>query len=481
MGNGTEVRSPDSSIIPDDGMKAASRMPSTRQVSGVEKTLYKPFANQDSDTSPIARSCMPNTRQVTAQTDTTKNTATRSFRQSPASQPAAVEIKDRSVEVYVRRVASQGALESTRAREQLHHIMDALYNLTEELRDVRRILRLSQRRLYKEVGLTRSLSPYLSQIGDEGDFKVQKVQTSVQSGDLAGCHDVPVKESENLSGKAVSIRQYVSKTSSLRIRQYVSKTSSFPIQQFVSKASELRAYYDLQRRDRVARIIHIANKSAFEVYGLHIALRLQLGRVILFGKKQDRSPKVTIKRLEACLITLRAFGEVLYSGTTLSSAARVRKKLTGIELQTPIQRFLVRSIDPGAQLRGRTSRYAADARTLRVHYRRNRTSRKTVSRPVHLRFAMRRAIRYHTSAPRTLPPRPVQKLRANWQRREARSWRRVRSLAKKESNSRLGLVQTVSSWLGGSPVTTKAAAPVAARRRRRTPYGSRAFGSGELE
>jgi hypothetical protein len=394
---------------------------------------------------------------------------TRSRASRPAGVATAVTAGVRSPTVSVRRVVSQGALESTGAGEQLRHIKLILHTLTEELRGVRRISRLSLRRLHKEVESAKLLSMLLPRMECEGGLGNRQVRGSDINAKLVGRHDDLVDESDEVSDDAFSVRQYVSKGSSLPIRQYV------------SKSLDTQANYDFKRHDRVAAVLRDVNKSAFEVYGLHIALRLQLGRIIMYRKKKDRTLQTRTTRLEARLIALRTYDEILYSGTYLSSAARVRKKLTGIEHQSPVQRFLVRSPDPGAQLLGRTSRRAADSHMLRVHYRRNRMSRRTASRATRLRFVTRRAVRYHTSVAQTLSPRPVRKVQANWQRRQARSWRRVQSLAKKDNNSgRTGLVQTVSSWLDGSPVATKAASPVAAQRRRR-PFGSRAFGSGEEE
>jgi hypothetical protein len=238
----------------------------------------------------------------------------------------------------------------------------------------------------------------------------------------------------------------------------------------------------LKHIDQLQMFTHAANHRAFEVYGLHIALRLRLGKMILYRQKRqngDRQSKMAFGRLETRLLELRAYDEELFSGASVTSSQQTRERLAQLELQNEVQRSLVLSTQFGEQLRGTrplvkwrhrktknetNPRHTTNTPALYIRYRRNR-GRTTVS-PVYRkpRRISLHSIRYHDAR---LKQRPVPRTE------RARPRRSAQVAAEKKESDRSKLLDTVSSWLEGGEAATPSKEVEVARR----PFGSKAFES----
>jgi hypothetical protein len=344
--------------------------------------------------------------------------------------------------IRIRRVVAKGTLDVRLANDRFYHMDKMVRDLTEEHKIVMASIRQRQRLLRKERRTSRLLprTPRIHRFVTEK--RIERRQSLKEKTEP----EVPRKIFQ------ISIRPFVAEP-------YEMASFSTSVSKGISK--------------RVEQFIQTANKSAFEAYGLHIALRLRLGKMIKHRTKRDRQRKMAVGRLETRLIELRTYDEVLYSSTSVHSATRVRKKLRMLELQNQLQRSLVLSTQSGAKLRGRIPRSSrkdsgtsdnASARqreerpTLRIRYRRNQ-GRKMVLPS----FRWRRIPRYTIRRLRCGPRHTI--------RRHLSYSRRV-SQRPRGPRERTKLVQTVSFWLGDTPAkSAKAAQPA------RRPFGSRALES----
>jgi hypothetical protein len=225
----------------------------------------------------------------------------------------------------------------------------------------------------------------------------------------------------------------------------------------------------LQYIDRLESCMRAARHSAFDVYGLHVALRLRLGKMILYRQKRSHRSKMAFGRLERRLLELRAFDEVLFSNESTTSPQQIRQSLTQLELKNEVQRSLVRRMQLGSQLRrriplakqGHRKNREARPAALPIRYCRIR-EHKFVAPVRRLPGRIPYSIRYHESrhdrkpAPRTERARPR------------------RSAVEKKKSDKLKLLDTVSSWLGGGEAEIPEKEVEGVKR----VFGGRAFGRG---
>jgi hypothetical protein len=251
--------------------------------------------------------------------------------------------------------------------------------------------------------------------------------------------------------------------------------------------------------DRLAWFTHAANKSAFEVYGMHTALRLRLGKMIIYRQKrlvdrtQGHQNKLGIHLLETRLTKLRTYDEVLFSTQPGQTPQQICKGLEEIELQNHTQRALLLSTQTGGRLHGRRLLDNAELRNSsndvmahntedppRIRYRRAKgrdpaipMNRNPRNQPQHtFRYMSVHRIRAMTWRPR--PTRQVTSGQSQWFSPQSR----ILSATEKRKSDKRKLVDTVGSWLG-SGVEDGTAASDAKPGGRRRPFGSRAFGDEE--
>jgi hypothetical protein len=193
--------------------------------------------------------------------------------------------------------------------------------------------------------------------------------------------------------------------------------------------------------DQLESFMRAARYCAFDVYGLHVALRLRLGKMILYRQKRSHRSKMAFGRLETRLADLRAYDEVLFSIGSVTSRQQIRERLDELEQQNEVQRSLIRSTQLGAQLRARRRRQG----------RRNKNARHTTP-PI----SFRRSREHKSILPvRRLPTRVTYSIRYHDSRRNRKLAQRTerarprRSAVEKKKADKLKLLDTVSSWLGG--------------------------------
>jgi hypothetical protein len=261
-------------------------------------------------------------------------------------------------------------------------------------------------------------------------------------------HGLESIENRQLRRKAAIIVRR--NTAILRTKVDKSKAIISNIQEELRKALH---YIDL-----LESFLRAAKYSAFDVYGLHIALRLRLGKMILYRQKRSHRSNMAFGRLETRLADLRAYDEVLFSNASPTSPQQIRERLTELELQNEAQRSLIRSTQLGAQLRVRRPRQRR-RRAPPISFRRSR-EHKSVAPVRRLWTRIPYSIRYHES--RRIRKRVQRTGRA----------RPRRSAVEKRKADRLKLLETVSSWLGGGEAETPKKEEGAKR-----VFGARAFGS----
>jgi hypothetical protein len=342
----------------------------------------------------------------------------------------------------IRKVVAGGTLILKSVKDRFYHMDDVVRNLTEDYRAIVSSIRQRQRL-------------------NQGEHRISRL--SSETGSVEG-------EKSEPDPTALQIRRFVVEDQSDR-RQPLKETraseipeevSHVPIRSFVAESYNKVASKKIS--GRLENFIQAANNSAFETYGLHIALRLRLGKMINHRTKRDRKRRMVVGQLETHLIELRAYNEVLYSSTSVQSASRVHNKLMMLELRNQVQRSLVLSTQSGSKLRGRTFR---SNRTNKITCN-NTASKQTEERP-HLRIRYRRNQRRNTISPYFSKPKRV--LRHTIRRHLSYS-RRV-SQRPHKAIARRKLAQTVSFWLGEPPAkSAKVAQPVSRR-----PFGSNALES----
>jgi hypothetical protein len=268
-------------------------------------------------------------------------------------------------------------------------------------------------------------------------------------------HNLGGIESRQLRRKAAIVVRR--STAILRTKVDKSKATISNMQEELRKA--------LRYIDQLESFMRTAKYCAFDVYGLHVALRLRLGKMILYRQKRSHRSKMAFGRLETRLADLRAYDEVLFSDGSVTSRQQIRERLTQQEQQNEVQRSLIRSTQLGAQLRARRPRQG----------RRNKNARRTAP-PI----SFRRSREHKSIVPvRRLPTRVTYSIRYHESRRNRRPAQRTerarprRSAVEKKKAVKLKLLETVSSWLdGGEAETSKKEAEGAKR-----VFGARAFGS----
>jgi hypothetical protein len=257
------------------------------------------------------------------------------------------------------------------------------------------------------------------------------------------------------------------RTAILRGKVDRSQAGVSEIQEYLRKA--------LRHVDQLRAFTYAANHCAFDVYGLHVALRLRLGKMILYRQKRQvgfRRSKMAFGGLETRLLQLRAYDQVLFSYASVTSP-QVHQKLTQLELQNEVQRSLVLRSQFGSQLRERRRltkqrirktkdetdpRHTANTPALRIRYRRNR-ERKTVSEVYgEPRRISSLHIRFHDSKSE-LPIQTAQ----------------ISSEPKK--SERYKLWDTVSAWLEGGGIEL----PDTTVEQTNRPFGSRALANNDGE
>lgn len=227
---------------------------------------------------------------------------------------------------------------------------------------------------------------------------------------------------------------------------------------------------------QIERFLYVANTRAFEIYGLHVTLRLRLGKMIMRRRRPDAQ-----RWLATHLIELRCYNEDLYYRKRAQPKQQIARKLLALELRNAFQRTKVLPRVPSAmplieQRKGlKPKRNAISHRKLSVRYRRLRRS-STVTLPTSTPMRMRRQIiRQHLSETRRLLP--IRHLavgpRARMMRSSASKTKRV-SIRSAPRSKRDDLVDLASVWLGDE---VAAAAPATSSPRR--PFGSRALSEGQ--
>jgi hypothetical protein len=204
-----------------------------------------------------------------------------------------------------------------------------------------------------------------------------------------------------------------------------------------------------------------ANNSAGAIYSLHVALGLRVGKMIF----ERRKKRLGIRRLEARLLELRAFDQVLFRNSPQWWQQRIRARLRKRELTNPVQRSL--ALDTPLGIRERRLRLEglrrellespsaanesaasepSEIRQVRQRARRTQRTRKDVHGPPKLRGYV------------TVPPywarkdrnvfRPHQMFTKRRVLAPPRPWR-SRSKSRKTKSGGKSMADTVGSWLFG--------------------------------
>jgi hypothetical protein len=242
---------------------------------------------------------------------------------------------------------------------------------------------------------------------------------------------------------------------------------------------------------RYWHVIHSTNALAFQAYGLHVALRIRIGRMIFTRQRSHK--KHTIRRLESRLLALRAYDGVLFYNKPDWTSEYVKQKLQDLEMRSLTQRALVVNTQVGVEQRARrlsavneqAHRWAKRKQSLpaairsvgqetvvdtaRSPIRRIRNSprmaRNADVKSTHRRFrrvkVQHNRIRKHVVATRTrrmggraeFRKTDFDKLvsRRVVARRSRRDGRRTAERASRKEQ----LAATVSSWLGSADTSTK--------------------------
>jgi hypothetical protein len=293
-----------------------------------------------------------------------------------------------------------------------------------------------------------------------------------------------------------------------RAQVIIRRRTAVPQQKFdklqacvVAVQEELRR--TLRYIDRLAWYTHAANKSAFEVYGIHIALRLRLGKMIVYRWKRlvhrtgNHENKLGTQRLEMRLVKLRAYNNVLFSTRPGRTPQEIFEELGNIEMQNQVQRALVLSTRIGGRLRGRrllekrkhrkssNEGNVLDAEgQLKIRYRRVRNHEVASPKDHKSRSKSQGVVRYMPlHRLRTVTWRPSR--RADRTTSDSRTRFRPKSreltAAEKRKKEKKLLVDAVGSWLGGGAVDNGAAMPDGKTGGRKRPFGSRAVGKDDEE
>jgi hypothetical protein len=208
-----------------------------------------------------------------------------------------------------------------------------------------------------------------------------------------------------------------------------------------------------------------ANNSAGAIYSLHVALRLRIGKMIF----ERRKKRLGIRRLEARLLELRAFDQVLFRNSPQWWQQRIRARLRKRELTNPVQRSLALDTPLGIRecrlrLEGlrrglrrellespsaaneSAASEPSEIRQVRQRARRTQRTRKDVHGPPKLRGYV------------TVPPywarkdrnvfRPHQMFTKRRVLAPPRPWR-SRSKSRKTKSGGNSMADTVGSWLFG--------------------------------
>jgi hypothetical protein len=206
----------------------------------------------------------------------------------------------------------------------------------------------------------------------------------------------------------------------------------------------------LRHLDRLAHHTSAANKSAEQVYGIHIALRLRLGKMILYRQKRG----VTVLRLESHLLALRTYDGML---SATPETQPVRATLSEAEMRNPVQRTLGRI---------RAERRVEDG-SVQIRYRRTRLSSRAPRRNRVVRYTALHRLRVKTHLSRASEKR----------RTRVRPKPRVTSLAQKKRSAKMALVDEVGAWLGGGKGEKDGMALLEQTAKRQSGGRRRAFGS----
>lgn len=234
--------------------------------------------------------------------------------------------------------------------------------------------------------------------------------------------------------------------------------------------------------DRLERITHATNKSAFQIYSTHVDLHLRLLKMV--RSRQGRADRpgrahkyMHVPLLEAHMAQLQAFDEMLFAPGTKTTPEQLRKSLNKQVYQHPVQQYLTRRVwlQVGRNITNASQQAFGK---LRVRHHLTYASESRARRPSQpeVRFQMprpppanrARIRRHYASLLRVKKHASIRPRQRNSGRR--RTPMQPRKRAKEE------LLQTVSSWLGGATSVSKMAG--AARRVGRSrPFGSKVFGN----
>ncbi|EAT81992.2 hypothetical protein SNOG_10598 [Parastagonospora nodorum SN15] len=99
--------------------------------------------------------------------------------------------------------------------------------------------------------------------------------------------------------------------------------------------------------DQLEWIIRAANKNAFQIYSIHLTLRLRLLTMVRSRQRRADRPGrapfyMHIPLLEAHIAQLQAFDEVLFAPGTNTTSEQIRKSLSEQVHQHPVQQYLTR-------------------------------------------------------------------------------------------------------------------------------------------
>ena len=248
-----------------------------------------------------------------------------------------------------------------------------------------------------------------------------------------------VAERTRLLGKETArlAEQYSTIAFNIRQRKRVMSKSFAPSHR-VPLATDLyerekdeRAFLDIEKEiemasrstDQWSWFAEAANKSAIDVYGLNIALRLRIGKMIFYRHKGGRE-NLGVRHLESRLIELRSYDEVLFCNRPDITPYQIIGRLKEIELRNYMQTLL----DLNTQFVSRGSRVRTHA-TIPPYWRKagDREARE-YRYTEQLRVRNVKAGRTErTSRPAPVQPTPAQKM----------------------ERERKQLMGTVSSWLHG--------------------------------
>lgn len=225
--------------------------------------------------------------------------------------------------------------------------------------------------------------------------------------------------------------------------------------------------------NEITRLSNAAKLSAFEVYGIHLALRLRLGKMIVHRRRTG-----TQNRLATHLVELRHYNEDLYYRTSVQSTNRIAQKLLDLELRNTFQRtFVLPRVPSTLPLDQRhkkvdAARPAAKHRKLPIRYHRLRKQSTDTSEISNPRRRRTQIVRRHLSKPLPIH-RQISYPQARLIRSSASTSRPVSSRPASK-RQKADLVESVSSWLGDESDT-----PSSVKSSPRRLFGSKALSSDE--